>query len=90
MLAKIDPINLNATLSALGEGLRGNGDDVGALLSGLNYYVGQLNPKLPALQEDLRRTAVVADIYGDAGPDLVRVLDNAPPSARPSSTNRTT
>lgn len=78
LLDKIDPIELNATLSALGEGLRGNGDDVGALLSGLNYYVGQLNPKLPALQEDLRRTAVVADIYGDAGPDLVRVLDNAP------------
>lgn len=78
LLDKIDPINLNATLSALGEGLRGNGDDVGALMSGLNYYVGQLNPKLPALQEDLRRTAVVADIYGDAGPDLVRVLENAP------------
>ena len=78
LLDKIDPIELNATLSALGEGLRGNGDDVGALLSGLNYYVGQLNPKLPALQDDLRRTAVVADIYGDAGPDLVRVLDNAP------------
>ncbi|CAN3130935.1 MCE family protein [Mycobacterium sp. smrl_JER01] len=78
LLDKIDPINLNATLSALGEGLRGNGDDFGALLSGLNSYVAQLNPKLPALQEDLRRTAVVADIYGDAGPDLARILENAP------------
>ena len=78
LLDKIDPINLNATISALGEGLRGNGDDVGALMSGLNYYLGQLNPKLPTLQEDLRRTAVVADIYGDAGPDLVRVLENVP------------
>ncbi|BBY75248.1 MCE-family protein Mce4A [Mycolicibacterium parafortuitum] len=78
LLDKIDPINLNATLSAIGEGMRGHGDDVGALLSGLNYYVSQLNPKLPALQEDLRRTAVVADIYADAGPDLVRVLENAP------------
>ena len=29
VLQKIDPINLNATLSALGEGLRGNGDDAG-------------------------------------------------------------
>jgi phospholipid/cholesterol/gamma-HCH transport system substrate-binding protein len=28
VLGKIDPINLNATLSALGEGLRGNGDDL--------------------------------------------------------------
>jgi phospholipid/cholesterol/gamma-HCH transport system substrate-binding protein len=78
VLHKIDPINLNATLSALAEGLRGNGDDVGATLSGLNYYLQQLNPKLPTLQEDFQKTAVVANIYGDAGPDLARIFDNAP------------
>ena len=33
-LHKIDPIDLNATLTALGEGLRGNGDNLGATLSG--------------------------------------------------------
>ncbi|HYJ55571.1 MAG TPA: MCE family protein [Mycobacterium sp.] len=78
VLNKIDPMNLNATVSALAEGLRGNGDDAGATLSGLNYYLQQLNPKLPTLQEDLRKTAVVADIYGDAGPDLAKIFDNAP------------
>jgi phospholipid/cholesterol/gamma-HCH transport system substrate-binding protein len=78
VLHKIDPINLNATLSALAEGLRGNGDDVGATLSGLNYYLQQLNPKLPTLQEDFQKTAVVANIYGDAGLDLARIFDNAP------------
>jgi phospholipid/cholesterol/gamma-HCH transport system substrate-binding protein len=78
VLHKIDPINLNATLSALAEGLRGNGDDLGATLSGLNYYLQQLNPKLPTLHEDFRKTAEVANIYADAGPDLVRILDNAP------------
>src|SRR5258707_11447473 len=78
VLHKIDPINLNATLSALAEGLRGNGDDLGATLSGLNYYLQQLNPKLPTLQEDFQKTAVVANIYGDAGPDLARIFDNAP------------
>ncbi len=78
VLHKIDPINLNATLSALAEGLRGNGDDLGAILSGLNYYLQQLNPKLPTLQEDFQKTAVVANIYGDAGPDLATILDNVP------------
>ena len=78
LLHKIDPINLNATLSALAEGLRGNGDDLGATLSGLNYYLQQLNPKLPTLQEDFQKTAVVANIYGDAGPDLAMILDNVP------------
>jgi phospholipid/cholesterol/gamma-HCH transport system substrate-binding protein len=78
VLQKIDPINLNATISALGEGLRGNGDDLGATLAGLNYYLQQLNPKLPTLQQDFQKTAVVGNIYADAAPDLVTVFDNAP------------
>jgi phospholipid/cholesterol/gamma-HCH transport system substrate-binding protein len=78
VLQKIDPINLNATISALGEGLRGNGDDAGASIAGLNYYLQQLNPKLPTLQQDFQKTAVVADIYADAAPDLVTVFDNLP------------
>ena len=78
VLHKVDPINLNATLTALGEGLRGNGDDLGATLAGLNYYLQQFNPKLPTLQEDFQKTAVVANIYADAAPDLVTVFDNVP------------
>jgi phospholipid/cholesterol/gamma-HCH transport system substrate-binding protein len=78
VLKKVDPINLNATITALGEGLRGNGDNMGETLSGLNYYLQQLNPKLPTLQEDFQKAAVVTGIYGDAAPDLVTVFDNAP------------
>jgi phospholipid/cholesterol/gamma-HCH transport system substrate-binding protein len=78
VLHKVDPINLNATITALGEGLRGNGDDAGASLAGLNTYLAQLNPKLPTLQQDFQKAAVVTDIYGDAGPDLARILDSAP------------
>ncbi|HEV7853243.1 MAG TPA: MCE family protein [Mycobacterium sp.] len=78
VLHKIDPVQLNGTLSALAEGLRGHGDDLGALLTGLNYYLQQLNPKLPTLQQDFQKTAAVGNIYGDAGPDLTRILDNVP------------
>jgi phospholipid/cholesterol/gamma-HCH transport system substrate-binding protein len=78
VLHKIDPIHLNATISAIAEGLRGNGDDFGATLSGLNSYLVQLNPKLPAVESDFAQTATVANIYGDAAPDLVTVIDNVP------------
>jgi phospholipid/cholesterol/gamma-HCH transport system substrate-binding protein len=78
VLDKIDPVHLNGTLSALGEGLRGNGDDLGALLAGLNYYLQQLNPKLPTLHEDFRKTAEVANIYADAGPDIATITQNVP------------
>jgi phospholipid/cholesterol/gamma-HCH transport system substrate-binding protein len=78
LLHKIDPVELNGTLSALSEGLRGHGDDAGALLAGLNTLTQQVNPKLPALKEDFRKAGIVTNIYGDAAPDLNTVFDNLP------------
>ncbi|GAA4544319.1 MCE family protein [Mycobacterium paraffinicum] len=78
LLHKIDPVELNGTLSALSEGLRGHGDDLGGILSGLNTLTRQANPKLPALQEDFRKAAIVANTYADAAPDLNTVFDNLP------------
>jgi phospholipid/cholesterol/gamma-HCH transport system substrate-binding protein len=78
LLHKIDPIELNGTLSALSEGLRGHGDDLGALLSGLNTLTRQANPKLPALQEDFRKAGIVTNVYADAAPDLNTVFDSLP------------
>lgn len=78
VLHKIDPVHLNGTLSAIAEGLRGHGDDFGATLAGLNQYLAQLNPKLPTFESDIAQTATVANIYGDAAPDLVTVIDNVP------------
>jgi phospholipid/cholesterol/gamma-HCH transport system substrate-binding protein len=78
VLHKVDPIHLNATLSAIAEGLRGHGDDFGATLAGLNSYLAQLNPKLPTVESVFAQTATVANIYGDAGPDLVTVINNVP------------
>jgi phospholipid/cholesterol/gamma-HCH transport system substrate-binding protein len=78
LLHKVDPVELNGTLSALSEGLRGHGDDLGALFSGLNTLTQQANPKLPALQEDFRKTAIVTNVYADAAPDLNTIFDNLP------------
>lgn len=78
LLHKVDPIELNGTLSALSEGLRGHGDDFGSLLSGLNTLTRQANPKLPALQEDFRQAAIALGYYGDAAPDLDTVVGNLP------------
>jgi phospholipid/cholesterol/gamma-HCH transport system substrate-binding protein len=78
LLNKININDLNATLSAISEGLRGHGDDFGATLAGLNQYLPKINPKMDTLQTDFQQAAAVANIYGDAAPDLVTVLDNVP------------
>jgi phospholipid/cholesterol/gamma-HCH transport system substrate-binding protein len=82
LLHKIDPVELNGTLGAVAEGFRGHGNDLGALLAGLNTLAQQTSPKLPTLQQDFRKTAMVANIYADAGPDLVSVFNNTPTIAK--------
>jgi phospholipid/cholesterol/gamma-HCH transport system substrate-binding protein len=77
LLRTLQPAKLNATLSALATALEGRGDDIGGNLTRLNDYLGEFNPHLPALQEDVSALADVADVYDEASPDLVRLLANA-------------
>lgn len=78
VLEKINPEQLSGTLTAVSEGLSNNGDDFGATLDGTNRLLGELNPMLPTLQDDILRTSVVANIYGDAGPALGEVFSHLP------------
>ena len=78
VLHKIYPVDLNATLTALSQGMRGRGDDLGAVLAGLNTLAAQVNPKLPAVQQVLQQTAAVTGTHSDAGPNIVKLIDNAP------------
>lgn len=77
ILNRIDPDKLNATLSALAEGLQGRGEALGQTLSDADKALAELNPRLPQLQSDLRDTATVADTFGDAGENLMSILRNA-------------
>ncbi|MFC9993289.1 MCE family protein [Nocardia sp. NPDC127526] len=77
VLAKVEPEKLNATLSALGSALEGRGEKLGRLLVDSDAFLREINPALPALQEDLRKTTHVTGLYADTVPDLLRTTDNA-------------
>ncbi len=77
-LQKINPVQLNATLTALGDGLRGNGNDLGEGLTTLSGYLGAVNPHLPELHTNLRKLTSVGDFYSAAANDLVSTLGNTP------------
>ena len=77
VLQKLEPEKLNATLGAVSSALRGRGEELGSLLEDTDSYLTTMNPSLPALQHDLSAAAVVTNVYADATPDLMRVLDNA-------------
>ncbi|MGD6746967.1 MCE family protein [Streptomyces sp. BH106] len=82
LLRAVRPGKLNATLSAFAGALEGRGDRIGDNLTRVADYLGELNPHLPALAEDIARLAEVADVYGDAAPDLLDTLRNTVTTSR--------
>ncbi|WP_326653529.1 MULTISPECIES: MCE family protein [unclassified Streptomyces] len=82
LLRTVRPADLNATLSAFSTALEGRGDRIGANLTRLERYLKKLNPHMPSLKEDISRFADVAEVYGDAAPDLMRVLRNSVTTSR--------
>jgi phospholipid/cholesterol/gamma-HCH transport system substrate-binding protein len=73
---KVDPIDLNATLSAVAQALDGLGSRFGESLSDGNTIVAQLNQRMPEIHHDLRQVADLADVYVKASPNLWQFLQN--------------
>ncbi|MEU6369883.1 MCE family protein [Streptomyces sp. NPDC046931] len=82
LLQTVEPGELNATLSAFATALEGRGDRIGDNLTRVDAYLRRLNPHLPSLKEDISRFADVAQVYGDAAPDLMSTLRNTVTTSR--------
>ena len=79
---KVDPIELNATLSALAQALNGLGGKFGESIVNGNQILAHLNPRVRQLGYDVRRLADLGEIYTRASPDLWNFLQNAVTTAR--------
>lgn len=85
---KIDPVQLNLTLSAAAEALTGLGTSFGRSLTDANAILAELNPRLPQLREGVRNLTELADIVTRAGPELFDGLDNVTTTARSLDTQQ--
>ncbi|WP_159229791.1 MCE family protein, partial [Mycolicibacterium vanbaalenii] len=81
ILDKIDISKLNGTLTALAEGLRGQGERIGQATTDANRVLSAINPRMDTLREDFRSTAKFADAYSAAAQDIITVLDAASTSS---------
>ncbi|WP_448507394.1 MCE family protein [Mycolicibacterium thermoresistibile] len=79
---KIDPVQLNATLTALADAFDGLGAKFGQSLVDGNAILADLNPRLPQIRHDVVALADLADVYVAASPNLWSFLDNAATSAQ--------
>lgn len=74
---QIDPVKLNATLTAAADALDGFGDTFGRSIDDADAILDDLNPRMSQLAFDNRRLADLAEIYADASPDLWEFLRNS-------------
>jgi phospholipid/cholesterol/gamma-HCH transport system substrate-binding protein len=77
VLQQIDPAKLNGVLSALAEGLRGQGDTLGRAISDGNEVLQQLNPRSETVRRDFQSLKGFSNTYSAAAQNIVTVLDAA-------------
>ncbi len=74
---QVDPIKLNATLTAAAQALDGLGDKFGQSLVNGNTILADLNQRMPTFRHDTKAIADLSDVYANASPDLWDGLKSA-------------
>jgi phospholipid/cholesterol/gamma-HCH transport system substrate-binding protein len=74
VLKQIDPAKLNATLTALADGVRGQGEAIGRATTDANQVLVALNPRMHTVQQDLRSLSGFSHAYGAAARDILTTL----------------
>jgi phospholipid/cholesterol/gamma-HCH transport system substrate-binding protein len=74
LLRAVQPADLNMTLNALATALEGRGEQLGETLETADSYLKRLNPQIPALVEDLKKSVTVANTYNSVIPELSSIL----------------
>lgn len=74
LIKQVDPAKLNSVLSALAEGVRGQGDRIGQAITDTSQVVDALNPRTTLIGADARAAGEVADTYSAAAHHIIDTL----------------
>jgi phospholipid/cholesterol/gamma-HCH transport system substrate-binding protein len=77
VLNQVDTAKLNSTLSALAEGVRGQGERIGQATTDANQVLLELNPRNETIRVDWQALKGFNDAYSVAAQDILTVLNAA-------------
>jgi phospholipid/cholesterol/gamma-HCH transport system substrate-binding protein len=77
LMQMIDPTKLNAVLTAIADGVRGQGERMGQATTDLNEVLIALNARSDTIRGDWRSFKGFNDTYAAAAPDIVDILNSA-------------
>ena len=77
LLKVIDPVKLNAVLTAVADGVRGQGERIGEATTDLNQVLLALNARSDIIRQDWRSFKNFNDTYDAAAQDILTILNAA-------------
>ncbi|BCO39000.1 virulence factor [Mycobacterium paraintracellulare] len=77
VLNQVDVPKLNAVLTALADGFRGKGEEIGEATTDLNQVLMAINPRSETIRADYGALKEFSDTYSAAAHNIVTVLDAA-------------
>lgn len=77
LLDQVDVTKVNATLTALADGFRGQGERIGQATTAANEVLLTINPRMGTVAEDWRSLKNFSDAYAVAAQDILATLNAA-------------
>ncbi|MBO0865162.1 MAG: MCE family protein, partial [Mycobacterium sp.] len=77
LLNMVDPLKLNAVLSAVAEGVRGQGERMGEATTDLNQVLLALNARSDTIGADWRKLGDLSNTYDAAAQNILTILNAA-------------
>ncbi|MDY6995483.1 MAG: MCE family protein [Actinomycetota bacterium] len=77
LLQMVDPAKLNAVLTAVADGVRGQGERMGQATTDLNVVLTALNERSATIRRDWQAFKGFNDTYAAVATDLLTILDSA-------------
>jgi phospholipid/cholesterol/gamma-HCH transport system substrate-binding protein len=77
LLNRVDVAKLNAVLSALADGVRGQGPQMGQAITDASQVLAAINPRMDTMAADWRSFKGFSDAYSAAARDILATLDAA-------------
>jgi virulence factor Mce-like protein len=77
LVKALGPGELASAIGSAARALEGRGGQLAATVSTLSSYLGRLNPRMPAVRQDLEELATAMDVIDDVAPDLLDATEDA-------------
>jgi phospholipid/cholesterol/gamma-HCH transport system substrate-binding protein len=89
VLHQVDPPKLNSVLTALADGVRGQGQRIGEATTAANDVLLALNPRSETMRQDWRSFGRLSATYDAAAHDIVATLDAASTTSQTITSHKT-